>query len=191
VVAGRRDDPYDISMADVGSELQAAPDAKKAARADNFPKLDFFAKYALVGRDSDTYPGAWEDAGSEYYTLGFKVTLNLFDGRRIRERIRQADHEMRVKRPELEQTRRDLAEAERAREADLEAARDRVSLADARRDLADVEERAAKSRLQSCKISAMDYRQKAVAARNAADALLMAHIDVVLASKAIEWMTLE
>jgi outer membrane protein TolC len=41
------------------SELQAASKREKAARSENYPQLDLFAKYSLIGRDSNSYPDSW------------------------------------------------------------------------------------------------------------------------------------
>jgi adhesin transport system outer membrane protein len=175
----------------IKSELRAAAEREKAARSENYPKIDFFARYSMVGRDSDYYFGSYEDARSEYYLVGLKVTLNLFNGFRTKERINQADADMRVKRLQLMQKQRDLAEAENVRKTAVETAKDELSLAIERRRLEDARRKAARSDLQCGRISELEYRQKTADSENAADKVLMARIDVALAWNALKLMVLE
>jgi outer membrane protein TolC len=173
------------------SDIQAARERAKAARAENAPQLDLFAKYALIGRDPDAYLDAWRDARSEYYMVGLKLRMNLFNGGRSRERIHQAEGEMRVKRLELTEKERALAQAQQERQAGLESARDALSLALARQDLETARQQVAKSRLQSGRISELEYRQTEMNAEDAADRAAIAKIDVALAANAVALMVLQ
>ena len=173
------------------SDLQAVSERKKAAKAANLPKLDLFAKYAMIGRDSDAYLDSWGDGQSEYYMVGLKVTMNLFNGLRTRERIRQAEGELRVKRLELKEKERALAQVRRDRETALETARDQLSLALARKKLALAQQKAAESELRSGRISQLEYRQKTADAENAADEAAIARIDVAVAANALSLMVME
>ena len=173
------------------SDILAAREREKAARAENAPKLDLFAKYALIGRDPDAYLDAWRDASSEYYMVGLKVSMNLFNGGKSRERIRQAEGERRVKRLELTEKERALVQARQERLAALQNARDALSLALARLDLERARERVAKTRLQSGRISELAYRQTATSAEDAADRVALARIDVAMAANAMALMVLQ
>ena len=173
------------------SDILAAREREKAARAENAPKLDLFAKYALIGRDPDAYMDAWRDASPEYYMVGLKVSMNLFNGGKTRERIRQAEGEQRVKRLELTEKERALVQARQERQAALQNARDALSLALARKDLERTREQVAKTRLQSGRISELEYRQTATSAEDAADRAAIARIDVVMAVNAAALMVLQ
>jgi outer membrane protein, multidrug efflux system len=172
------------------SDLRAAAERERAAKAGNLPKLDFFAKYALIGRDPDTYLDAWRDAQSEYYMVGLKVTMNLFNGGRTRERIQQAATEQRIKRLELMEKERALAQERRARQTALETARDQLSLAVARMKLERARQQAAAAGFKAGRISRLEYRQKMAAAQDAADKATIAKIDVTLAQNELALMVL-
>lgn len=173
------------------SDLQAASQRKKAANAENLPKFDFFAKYSLIGRENDAYLDVWGDAHSDYYKVGLQVTVNLFNGFRTWERVRQAEGELRVKRLELMEKERELAQKQKDRQTELEAARDQLSLALTRKELAQAQEKSAESELNSGRISQLEYRQKSADAENAADEAAMARIDVTVAANALALMVLE
>jgi len=173
------------------SELRAASERKEEARSENYPKIDFFAKHSLVGRDSSSYLDSLGDTRSEYYMVGLKVTMNLFNGLRTKERIGQADSEVRAKQLQLVQKRRELAEAERIRKTELETAGDELLLALERKKLEEAREKVAESQLKSGRISQLEYRQKAADAETAADEVVTARIDVALARNALELMVLE
>jgi outer membrane protein TolC len=173
------------------SDLLAASERERAAKAENYPKVDFFAKYSTVGRNSDYYLDSWRDYHSDYFMIGLKVTFNLFNGFKTEERANQANAEIRVKKLELEKKKRDLAEAEDARGKALDTANDQLSLAMERSRLEEAREKAARSQLQTGRLSELEYRQKAVEAENAADRVTMARIDVALARNALEQMVLE
>ena len=175
----------------LNAELRAASEREAATRSENYPKLDLFTKYSLVGRDSSSYFDSWADTQSEYYMIGLKVTMNLFNGLRTQERIGQADAEVRVKRLQLAQKKRELEESQRVRKRELEAAHDQLLLAMERQKLEEAREKAARSRLESGRISQLEYRQKAADAENATDEVTAARIDVALARNALELMVLE
>jgi outer membrane protein TolC len=172
------------------SDLQAATQRKKAVKAENLPKIDFFAKYALIGRDPNTYLDSWRDAQSEYYMVGLKVSMNLYNGGRSRERIRQAETEQRIKRFELMEKERALAQERKARQTALETARDQLGLALARMKLERARQRAAAAGLQAGRISRLEYRQKTASAEDAADAATIDRIDMTVAQNALALMVL-
>jgi outer membrane protein len=172
------------------SDLLAAAEREKAVKAENLPKVDLFAKYALIGRDSDAYLDSWRDAQSEYYMVGLKVTMNLFNGLRTQERIRQAETEQRIKRLQLMEKERALAQERRDRQTALDTARDQLSLARARMKLERARQQVAATGLHGGRISRLEYRQKTAAAEDAADKVTIARIDVALAQNALALMVL-
>ena len=174
----------------LGSEVQAASQRVEAAKAENLPKLDFFARHSLIGRDSNSLWDAWGDSQSDTSTIGLKMSMNLFNGFRTEERINQAEAEVRMKRLQLVQKKRDLLEEENVRIAALEAAKDQLSLAIARKMLEETREKAAESQLQSGRISQLEYRQKVVNVENATNQVLIAKIDVILDCNALELLVL-
>jgi outer membrane protein len=173
------------------SELQAASQRKKAARSVNYPHLDLFAKYSLVGRDSASYFDSWGNMRSENYMAGLKITWNLFNGFRTKEQISQADAEERAKRFELAEKKREVAEAERNGKAVLETANDDLSLALERMKLEQEREKVAASRFRSGRISELEYRQKAAVAAIAVDEVRLARIDVALADNVLSLLVLK
>jgi outer membrane protein TolC len=185
-----REPPEHPEVLKLKSDLQAATEREKAVKAENLPKLDLFAKYALIGRDSDAYLDSWRDAQSEYYMVGLKVTMNLFNGLRTQERIRQTETEQRIKRLELMEKERALAQERRDRQTALETARDQLDLARARMKLERARQQVAAAGLHAGRISRLEYRQKSAAAEDAADEATIARIDVALAQNALALMVL-
>lgn len=187
--AGAIADHPDILRLD--TELQAAAARKEAAKAENLPKIDFFAKHSLIGRDESSLWDAWGDTQADNSMIGLRLSMNLFNGFRTLEHINQAEAEVRIKRLQLVQKKRELAEAENIRKTALETARDQLSLALAREKLEAAREKAARSQLQSGRISQLEYRQKVASVENAADEVLKARIDAALARNTLELMVLE
>jgi outer membrane protein len=185
-----KESPAHPEILKLKSDLQAAAERERAAKAENLPKLDLFAKYALIGRDSDAYLDSWRDARSEYYMVGLKVTMNLFNGLRNQERIRQAETDQRIKRLEVMEKERALAQERRDRQTALETARDQLGLARARMQLENVRQQVAAAGLRAGRISRLEYRQKTAAAEDAADAATIARIDVALAQNSLALMVL-
>ncbi len=173
------------------SELQAASQQEEAAAAEAYPTVDFFANYALIGRDTGSLYGSWANTQSDYYSFGIKVTLNLYNGDRTRDRIREAESTVRVKRLELALKIRELTDTQRTLRTALDTARDQLFLAMARHRLEAAREKAARARLQSGRISDLAYRQSATDAADAGDKVTMARIDVTLARNALELMVLQ
>lgn len=185
-----------VGMADhpdilrIGSEVQAVSQQVEAVKAENLPKLDFFARYSLIGRDSNSLWDAWGDSQSDTSIIGLKISINLFNGFRTEERINQAEAAVRMKRLQLVQKKRDLLEEENVRKAALEATEDQLSLAIARKILEETREKAAESQLQSGRISQLEYRQQVVNVENATNQVLIAKIDVTLDRNALELLVL-
>ncbi len=175
----------------LGTELQAAHARVEAAKSENSPKLDLVARHSLIGRDQSSLWDAWGDTQADNSMIGLRLSMNLFNGFRTEERINQAETEMRIKRLQLVQKKRELAEAENVRKTALETARDQLSLALARKKLEEAREMAAGSQLQSGRISLLEYRQKIVNVENAADQVLLAKTEVALAGNALELLVLE
>ncbi len=175
----------------LGTELQAASERKEAAKAENLPKLDLFARQSLIGRDSNSLWDAWGDTQADNSMIGLRLSMNLFNGFKTMENINQAEAEVRIKRLQLVQKKRELAEAKNVRKTALETARDQLSLALTREKLEEAREKAAGSQLQSGRISQLEYRQRVANVETAADQVLMAKIDVALAGNALELLVLE
>ena len=173
------------------TEVQAASQRVEAVKSENLPKLDFFASHSLIGRDSSSLWDAWGDTQSENSMIGLKISMNLFNGFRTLEQISQAEAEVRMKRLQLVRKKRELLEVENVRKTALEAAKDLLSLAIARKELEEAREKAARSQLQSGKISQLEYRRKAVNVENATKQVLIAKIDVALARNALELLVME
>ncbi len=195
------DDPREEKMAaeesphpdiqKLNSEIRSADYHAAMARSLHFPSVDLFAKYSLVGRDVNSYWDSWQDAHSDFYMVGLKVTTNLFNGFRTQERIHQAEEEVRLRKLQLHQKNRELAEAERSRKTALETTLDRLELAMERQKLEESEERSARSQLESGRLSELEYRQKAVELENAGDCVMLARIDAALARAALKWMVID
>ncbi len=175
----------------LNSEIRSADHRAAMARSLHFPSVDLFAKYSLVGRDANSYWDSWQDAHSDFYMVGLKVTTNLFNGFRTQERIHQAEEEVRLRKLQLHQKNRELAEAERSRKTALETTLDRLELAMERQKLEESEERSARSQLESGRLSELEYRQKAVELENAGDHVMLARIDAALARAALQWMVID
>ncbi len=182
--------PVHPEILQLKNDIMAAAERERAAKAENRPKLDLFAKYTMIGRDSDAYLDSWGDTRSDYYMVGLKVTMNLFNGLRTRERIRQAECEQRIKRLVLIERERALARARRARQTALETARDQLRLALERLKLENARQTVAASELQAGRISRLEYRQKTTIADDAADRAIIARIDVAVARNSLELMVL-
>ncbi|MFH0785496.1 MAG: TolC family protein [Pseudomonadota bacterium] len=172
-------------------EVKAASEREEAAKSENSPKIDLFAKHSFIGRDSSSLWDAWGDTQSENSLIGIKLSMNLFNGFRTQERINQAEAEVRIKRLQLVQKKREFVEAEHVRKTVLETANDELSLSLARKKLEVVREKVAGAEFQSGRISQLEFRQKVANVENAADAILLAKIDVALAGNALELMVLE
>ncbi len=175
----------------IKTEIQADNEQRKVALSSNYPTIDFFARYALIGRDSHTYFDSWTNLQSDEYVVGIKITLNLFNGWRTEERIDQAETEVRMKQLQLQEKERQLAEAAADKKTALEEAKDQLVLAMAREKLKEAERITALSEFQAGKISELDYRQKGLAAQDAVDEVTLARIDVVLADDALNLLVSE
>lgn len=186
---GEISDHPDILRLD--TELRAASAREEAAKSENSPKVDLFAKHSFIGRDPGSLWDAWGDTQSENSMIGIKLSMNLFNGFRTQERINQAEAEVRIKRLQLIEKKRELVEAEHVRKTALETANDELFLALERKKLEEAREKAARSQLQSGRISSLEYRQKIANIENAADEVLMARIDKALAGSAHELMVLQ
>ena len=173
------------------AELHAAQARTEAARAENLPKIDLVARHSLIGRDSSSLWDAWGDTQADNSMIGLRLSMNLFNGFRTEERINQAEAEVRIKKLQLVQKKREITEAENVRKTALETARDQLSLALAHEKLEAAREKAAGSQLQSGRISQLEYRQRVANVENAADQVLMAKIEVALAGNALEFLVLE
>lgn len=173
------------------SEIHAKKEREKEVRSANRPKVDLFAKYMLIGRDTDSYLSSWSDLGSEEYIAGVKISMNLFNGMKTEERIHQAEAEIRVKRLLLLEKERELEKASDAGKADLATAKDRLELAVEREHLSNAREKVAVSKFRSGRISKLTYRQVALEAQNARDKAVIARINVVLAEDALHLLVVE
>ena len=161
------------------------------AESYHYPTVDFFAKYALIGRDSNSYFDSWGDMRSEDYIVGIKLTLNLFNGMKTEERISQAKAEVRVKQLQLEAKEREITQATDEKKMELETAKDQLALAMERKKLQEAREKAAESKYQSGRTSELAYRQEVVDAENALDEVVIARINMVLAKNALTLMVSE
>jgi outer membrane protein, adhesin transport system len=175
----------------LGSELRQASQQKQAAIAAKYPKVDFFAKYAMIGRGNDSLYDSWAESRSDFYAVGVQVSMNLYDGHQTSNRIREAETVMRLKEIELALKERELTEAYDTRLAALEWATDQLSLVKARQLHAAAREKADLSRLRSGRISDLAYRQSAADAADATDKVELARIQVALARNALELMVLQ
>ncbi len=173
------------------SDIQAERQQKKVAQAANYPSVDFFADYDLVGRDPSSYSDSWTSLRSQDYMFGIKLTVNLYNGGRTQEQIRQAEAEVRVKQLQLKQKERQLAEEATAREAELATAKDNLAVAEARAKLKRSLFKIARRKFQSGRISKLAFRQQASATKNALDELTIARIDVVLAQTSFDLLVVE
>jgi outer membrane protein TolC len=172
-------------------ELKAASAREEVAQSENSPKIDLFMKHSFVGRDTSSLWDSWGDNQSENSIIGVKISMNLFNGFRTQERINQAAADVQIKRLQLVEKKKELAEVEYARETALEAANDTLFLALERKKLEEARERVARSQLQSGRVSQLEYKQKVVDVENVADEVMMARIDVALARNALKLMVLE
>ena len=187
-IGGQVDHPEILRLK---SEIKAAREREKAAHSENYPKIDVFAKYSLIGRDSNAYFNSWGDTRSDNYMVGLKLTANLFNGFRTTEQIRQADTESRVKQLQLIQKEMELTEAKHVRKSDLETANDGLFLAMERKKLEETREKVARAQLQSGRISELEYRQMVADAEEAVDRVELARIEVAMASNALKLLVLE
>jgi outer membrane protein len=175
----------------IKSDIQAKRELKEVAESFNYPSVDFFAKYALIGRDSNSYFDAWGDMRAEDYIVGVKITMNLFNGMKTKERISQAKAEVRIKQLQLKEKEREIAQETNTKAMELETAKDQLALAMERKKLQEAREKVAESEYQSGRTSELAYRQKVLDAENALDEVLIARINVVLAKNALTLMVSE
>lgn len=175
----------------IKSDIQASREQKEAVESYHYPTVDFFAKYALIGRDSNSYFDSWGDMRSEDYIVGIKLTMNLFNGMKTEERISQAKAEVRVKQLQLKTKESEIAQAADAKKMELETVKDQLALAMEREKIQEAREKAAESKYQSGRISEIAYRQEILDAENALDEVVIARINMVLAKNALTLMVSE
>ena len=189
--AGDQGEESHPEIAELASDIAADIEGEQVQRAEFYPKIDFFSRYDLVGRDTNSYFQSWRDAQSADYVVGIRLSLNLFNGMRTRERIHQARSKTRLKRLRLQNLRRRLAEASDAARTALAACRDRLSLARARGRLERAHLKLAEGRLADGRISRLAYRRRVAAEADASDAVTIAEIEVVLARDALIHLVVE
>jgi len=172
------------------SDIKAKRELVKVARSEDLPKVDLFATYALIGRDTDSYLSSWSDLGREDYVAGVKISMNLFNGLKTQERIQQARAEVRVKQLQLLEKKRELEKSASIKKADIGTAKDRLDFAVEREQLLGAREKVAASKFGSGRISKLAYRQEALEAQNAQSDAVIARINVVLAENALKLLLL-
>jgi len=111
------------------ARIRSAESGRKAARAGNFPTINFSADYGDIGQRP------WESHGS--FTVATNVRIPIFQGGSVKGRVREADAALRQREAELEDLRGRIYYEVRTAFLDLKAAADRVQVAQSAVKLAD------------------------------------------------------
>ena len=96
------------------ARVQAAELARKAAAADRLPTADVNANYGAIGPAPDNSHGT--------YAASVSVSVNVFDGGRVRSEVLQADAELERRKAELADIRGRIASEIRTAYLDLDSA---------------------------------------------------------------------
>ena len=159
----------------------AAQKAVEVERAALKPQLGLLAQYKGVGRDNSSYSDALDDFSRAQSLIGMNLSFNLFDGGFRRDRITEAEAD--VKRLRL-MAQRDADAHEQARtnnELRVSIAGHRVELARARLELAQKQSAVARQRQSSGSGSLVAADEQAERVRNARDEYRLAELDFALA----------
>jgi outer membrane protein TolC len=163
------------------AEVKATKAYWRSVQAEYLPAIDFFATYAEIGRDQDTFPNAFDDVHRNNYVVGLRLKLNLFEGFKTRHKAHQAHLEEKLAQLRLEQKRKELADILHEKSLRLENAKDDLGLAQQRLRVSEAKEKMARVQRQTGKYSELEYRKETVTAQEDADKLLLAKIDIILA----------
>lgn len=162
------------------ADMVAANARKAIAAADNFPKLDFFAKYQLTGRD-DSYFHSGQDIKSDNLVVGVKLTSNIFDGFRTTERQRAAKAEANISKLKLELKEKEIAEICQNHSENLERAKNGLSLSMQRLELKKAQEKLSVAKLKAGHCSDLEYRKTRLEMDKASENVNIDKINVAVA----------
>lgn len=175
-----QDLPQHPELLRLKSEIQAAHARRKIVQSEFLPNIDFFARYAQIGRDLDSFPNAYDDLHRYYYIFGLRLTMNLFEGFKTRHQTSQATITEELARAQYAQRQQELSDAVQERSMRLAKAKDDLTLTQQRLQLSEAKERIARAQRQTGKYSELEYQKEQIAAMEEADKVLLAKIAVAL-----------
>jgi|GEM_PF-6799377 len=161
--------------------INSAQKAVEVERSARKPQLNFVARYTGIGRNDSSYGGAFDDYGRGQASIGLDFSLKLFDGGYTRNRIAEANAE--VKRLSLA-AKRDADERAQTLKRNalrVRIAQGRLELARAQFALAQKQAAIARERQSSGSGSAIAVDEQTERARSAQDEYRLAELDLALA----------
>lgn len=163
------------------ADVTAAEALIGSVKAEFYPKIDLYARYGMMGRDNSSYLDSWGNLKPENYTVGVRLTANLFSGFGSTERLKQASLQASIARRRLGQKEVELADFRNQKLIQVKKARNDLSLAQERAKLEQAKQKVVQTQFEAGKCSELDYRRQRVDTENAADAVAKRKIEVALA----------
>jgi len=159
-------------------EAQAQVTIERAALK---PQVHLYARYTGIGRDTGSLADAWSNLGKEQAAVGMEVSFNLFDGWLTRQRVAESRALAERQRLQAEIAATTLKKTLRRADSAVKLAASRVTYARARLNLEQARAGLARERVKSGSGTATAMHEQVDRARDAADDLQVAQINLALA----------
>jgi outer membrane protein TolC len=196
------DDPdHDISLpaatqehpelAKIKAEIIATKAEIKSARAAFLPKIELFANYRTIGHDEHAIENSWADDHLLDFTVGAKLTINLFNGFKDWHRVKKKKLETESARIHLKQKKRELSKILSQKNLNIINNIDDLRLKQRRLKVEKRKEKIAQINWRRGECSQMEYRQQQNAVQEARDKIVTAKIDIDLARLNLLLVSLE
>lgn len=100
----------------------------KVAQADYYPQVDLVGQYDWIGYSSESLNNSWEDIKEDFWLVGLKVKMNIFEGFATKSKVNEAESLLSISMREFERQKQIITQEIRRAYYDLMGASKRIPL---------------------------------------------------------------